>query len=239
MAKGTNLAVWLDLQNNPLGKGTGENFNVPSNYAVPPARIYIVNHSRTRERKEIVVAVSSVTGRGAEEALIYDKELAKIYNVDTLTKRAESGKDMNRYKKQVHPVIFSFKVGSPVGGAGPITYAIPPARDKDTPPPRVEVVEGALDLFLGNYARMRGFDTYTKMLAGKEPDPTVESDERSRLATRWKMRHNPVFRFTDDGVTTEDERNEFGYLEIIRETAKPVVDEIDREYLMALDMTEV
>lgn len=242
MAKGTNLGVWLDLQNHPLGTGKGENFNVPTNYAIPPARIYVVNHSRTHEWMQVVIPVSAQ--RGAEEALIYDKELAKIYNVDTLNKRIEQGKDMNRYKKVINPVIFSFKVGAPQGTlkgcAPPIVYAIPPARDKDTPPPRVELVEGAWDLFLGNYARMQGYAKYSDMDV-KEPDPTIKSDEVARHSIRWRQRHNPVFRFTDDGVTTEGNNSgdpKFGFLEFIRETAKPVVEQMDREYLAALDLVE-
>src|SRR5271165_546266 len=147
MARGTNLAVWLDLQNAPLGKGKGDpNMGVAANYVIPPARIYVRNWSRTQKRKEIAVPVSD--RRGAEEALIYDKELAKIYNVDTLTRRVEQGKDMNRYVNHVHPVVFTFKVGGQ-------TYAIPPARNEETDPPKVEVREGSWDLFLGNYDRMR------------------------------------------------------------------------------------
>lgn len=216
MARGTNLAVWLDLQNHPLGTGKGENFNVPANYVIPPARIYVINHSRTRERKEVAVAVSAA--RGAEEALIYDKELAKIYNVDTLVKRIEQGKDMNRYAKVTRPVVFTFKCGGQ-------TYAVPPARDAQTPPPRVEVREGAWDLFLGNYQRMRS------------ADPTVVGDEKSRLAVAWRMRHNPVLRYTDDGETTVRD-NPFGYIEFVRETQKQTMETFDKEYLAALDMVE-
>jgi hypothetical protein len=217
VAKGTNLAVWLDLQNHPLGTGKGENFNVPANYRLPPARIYVINHSRTKAWKRVVIPVSD--RRGAEEALIYDKELAKIYNVDTLYKRIEQGKDMNRYKSEVHPVVFSFKCGGQ-------TYAVPPARDADSPPPRVEVREGAWDLFLGNYDRMRSGDS------------TVSGDERSRLSVAWRSRHNPVMRFTDDGDATEIQ-NEFGFLEFVRETQRQTMEPLDKEYLSALDLLEV
>lgn len=217
MAKGTNLAVWLDLQNHPLGSGRGENFHVPMNYVLPPARIYVVNHSRVQKRKEVAVPVSAV--RGAEEALIFDKELARIYNVDTLVKRIEQGKDMNRYAMVTKPVIFTFRCGGQV-------YAIPPARDADSPPPRVEVREGAWDLFLGNYQRMRS------------DDPTMVGDEKSRLAVMWRLRHNPVLRYTDDGDTTALD-NPFGYIEFIRETQKQMTDPLDKEYLAALDLVEV
>ena len=236
-AKAVSLGTWLDLQSQPLGTGRGENFAVPANYAIPPARIYVVNHSRTRERKEIKVAVS--VRRGAEDALIYDKELAKIYNVDTLTRRIEQGQDMNRYEKVIHPVIFTFKVGSPTGQGKPMVYAIPPARDENSPPPRVEVVEGAWDLFLGNYARMRGYDKFADM-GVKEPDPTIMNDERTRHAIRWQGRHNPLLRFTDDGETVDVQGpdTEFAYLEFIRETQKPVTEIIDKEFLSALDIQE-
>ncbi len=160
MARGTTLQTWLDLQNNPLGSGKGENFNVPANYAIPPARIYVLNHSRTKAWKRLVIPVSRL--RGAEDALIFDKELAKIYNVDTLYKTAEGGRDMSRYTVGVYPVIYSFQIGSPMNGEKPRVYAIPPARDAESPPPKVEVYEGAWDLFLGNYARMRGFDKLTR-----------------------------------------------------------------------------
>lgn len=232
MARGTNLAVWLDLQNNPLGSGKGENFNVPANYAIPPARIYVVNHSRTKSWKRMVVPVSRM--RGAEDALIFDKELAKIYNVDTLYKTIEGGRDMSRYKVEVHPVVYSFQVGQPMMGAKPKVYAIPPARDGQTPPPKVEVLEGAWDLFLGNYARMRGFAKFAEMDT-KEPDQTVSGEENTRLARYWSRRLNPVCRFTDDGVTTEMD-NAHGYLEFVRETTVAAVETLDKEFLSALDL---
>lgn len=216
MAKGTNLAQWLSLQNKPLGQGAGENFKVAMNYVVPPARIYVLNHSRVKPWKRVAIPVSE--RRGAEEALIFDKELAKIYNVDTLYKRIEQGKDMNRYETGIKPVVYSFKVGGQ-------TYAIPPARDADSPPPKVEVHEGAWDLFLGNYQRMRS------------ADPTVIGDERSRLALMWGRRYNPVMRYTDDEDTTEIE-NAYGFLEFVRETQVPMKDIVDKEYLTALDLVE-
>lgn len=224
MAKGTNLATWLDLQNHPLGTGRGENFTVAANYVIPPARIYMLNHSRTKSWKRVWIPVSE--RRGAEEALIYDKELAKIYNVDTLTRRVEQGKDMTRYKTEVHPVVFSFKVGGQV-------YAIPPARDKDSLPPKVEVREGAWDLFLGNYQRMRATDAKTGA-----PNPIVIGEEKTRLSIMWRSRHNPVFQYTDDGDATEIE-NPYGFIEFVRETQVATRDVVDKEYLSALDLVEV
>lgn len=233
-AHDSHQAVLVSLKNHPLGNGANENFSVPANYRIPPARIYVVNHSRTRKRKEIVVPVSAQ--RGAEEALIFDKELAKIYNVDTLTRRIEQGKDMNRYAERVHPVIFKIQIGSPMGGNKPVIYGIPPARDEQTPPPRVEVLEGVWDLFLGNYARMRGYEKFSDM-GTKEPDETIIGAEKSRHNINWSLRHNPVLRYTDDGETFDFD-NKFGYIEIIRETVQPMVEVVDREYLDSLSISE-
>jgi hypothetical protein len=233
------LSTLLDINQTPVGQGKGENFNVPSNYQIPPARIYVINHSRTKKWKRVVYAVS--TQRGAEEALIYDKELAKVYNVDTLYKRVEQGKDMNRYKEEVKPVVFLLTVGAPVAGLKPVKplrIPIPPARDENTRPPKVEVPEGAWDLYLGNYARMKGYARFSDMLIeGKQPDPMVMGEEKSRHALNWRSRHNPVFRITDDG-DSEDQNNPYGFLEFVRETVQPVQETMDKEYLAALDMIE-
>lgn len=223
------LAAWIDLQNNPFGTQGNESLTVPKNYVIPPARIYVINHSRTRKWKHVIVPVSE--RRGAEEVLIFDKELAKIYSIDTLYKRIEQGKDMNRYSDEggkagePYTVVYKMQVGSPIDGRPPIIYGIPPARNKETPPPRVEVVEGTWDLYLGNYQRMRS------------KDARVVSEERANLAVRWRGRHNPVFRYTDDGETT-DLGNEFGFLEFVREPQRAVTVDIDKEYLSALDMIE-
>lgn len=232
--KAVTLGTFLDLQNNPLGHGKGENFNVPSNYAIPPARIYVINHSRTRKRKVIVVPVSAQ--RGAEEALIYDKELAKIYNVDTLTRRIEQGKDMNRYAERIEPVIFKIQIGSPVGGQKPVIYGIAPAREESSPPPKVEVLEGVWDLFLGNYARMRGYETFAE-IGTKDPDPSIIGAEKTRHNTNWSLRHNPVMRYVDDGEVFDFD-NKFGYLEIVREPVVAATEVVDREYLDSLSIAE-
>jgi hypothetical protein len=232
-----DLAVWLDLQNNPLGTKAGENFRVPSNYQIPKARIYVVNHSRTRIWKRIAVPMSAK--RGAEEVLVYDKkhemELVDIYNVELLYRAAENGRDMNRYEETVKPVVYAFHVGQTY-------YAIPPAREKEPGQkepalPRVEVKEGAWDLYLGNYDRMRAVDPKTG-----RPDMRVRQDEMEKLGVYWRGRKNPVFRYTDDGVSTNVEvdgkPNPYGYLEFIRETVKPSMEQIDKEYLTALDLIE-
>lgn len=229
MARGTQLAKWLELQNLPFGKGPGENFSLGMNYVEPPARIYVLNWSRTQKRKDVVVPVSE--RHGAEEALIFDKELAKIYNVDTLTRAVERGQDMTRYKTHVHPVIFAIRVG-------PRMYAVPPARDAESPPPRVEVKEGAWDIFLGNYERMRGVVKGPDGTVKREGDASVIGEEKSRLSLAWSRRHNPVMSYTDDGVTV-DMGNPFGFLEFVRETITPMADIVDKEYLSALDLVEV
>ena len=229
-AKAIALGLMLDLENNPLGTGRGENFNVPSNYAIPPARIYVINHSRKQPWKKALFYVSS--RRGAEEALIYDKELAKVYNVDTLYRTVDGGRDMSRYKTDINVCVFKFQVGSPMGGQKPIVYGIPPARNAESIPPRVEVVEGAWDLYLGNYKRMRATDPKTGA-----PDTTVINEEKARLAVQWRKRHNPVFRYTDDGETT-DLPNPYGFLEFVRETQRPMIEQMDKEYLSALDIVE-
>jgi hypothetical protein len=215
MANGTQLQQlrnWLELKNAGAQNPEGVQ-DVPANYRIPPARIYVVNHSRTLPWKRVKIAVSAQ--RGAEEALIYDKELAKVYNVDTLIRAVERGRDMNRYETSIKPIVYSFSVGRTV-------YGIPPSRTAESECPKVEVKEGAWDLFLGNYDRMNS------------PDITVSGDEKSRLAIRWKYRYNPVKSFTDDGVTT-DLGNPHGFLEFIRETTKPAEELFDKEYLSALD----
>ena len=220
MANRSLIPVLADLREHPLGSQNGENWTVPANYKIPPARIYVVNHSRTKEWKKVKIAVSA--RRGAEEALIYDKELAKIYNVDTLTRRIEQGQDMTRYETGIFPAIYMIQVGGH-------KIPVPPAKDKTSPPPRVEVPEGAWDLYLGNYDRIR------------HEDPTVVGAEKTRLSVAWRSRHNPVFAFTDDAsgeAVTEKIPNPFGFIEFIRVTQRAVTDPIDKEYLSALDLVE-
>jgi hypothetical protein len=92
-------------------------------------------------------------------------------------------------------------------------------------------------LFLGNYERMRAVNK------DGTPNSTVRGDEQSRLAVAWRQRHNPILRYTDDGVSTDmmvgGQVNPFGYLEFVRETQKQMTDNFDKEYLAALDMVEV
>lgn len=226
MANGSNLEVYLDLQAHPIGSQRGESFGMPINFAIPPARVYVVNHSRTRKWKKLLVPVSHL--RGAEEALIQDKELAKVYNVDTLVRAAEK-RDMSRYRTDLFPVGLKLRIpGTPDGKGGceqSHDLIIPPAPEAETKPIMVEVPEGTWDLYLGNYERMRS------------EDPHVVQDEKQRLAHAWSRRHNPVFAYTDDGVTTSLE-NPHGFLEFVRVTQRAVLEPVDRAYLTSLDLVE-
>ena len=220
---GTLRKVWNDLEENELGTQKGEQFDVPSNYRIPTCRVYVINHSRTQPWKRIKVAVSEQ--RGAEDALVADKELAKIYNVDTLIQRVAKGIDMNRYETSVKPVVFAFTLSGK-------QYIIPPAKTKDEEPPRIEVPEGAWDLFLGNYDRMRS------------KDPEQKGSERVWISKRWKLRANPVFQFRVDGDLTPysskgKEANAFGFIELMRETQHVGEIPMDREYLRAMEIVEV
>lgn len=232
-ARDAALNILSDLTQHPLGTSRGENFNVPQNYRIPPARIYVLNHSRTQKRKYPTVVVSEL--HGAEEALILDKELAKTYNVDTLTRQVEKGKDMTRYKVGIEAVNFRLRL------PGGQTVVVPPASTQDGKPPAVEVPDGTWDLYMGNYNRMQGF-------AGVKPrdeekfDRNVQSDEEARLALYWRQRYNPVFQVTDDGATKPflwgGGPNPFGFLEFVRISQRAVLEPIDREYLTSLDVVE-
>jgi hypothetical protein len=226
---GTQRGVEQSLQQDPLGNRAGEKFDVPANYRIPDCRVYAINHSRTRPWKRIAVAVSAQ--RGAEDALVYDKKLAQVYNVDTLIQRVIKGQDMNRYVKDVKPVAFSFSLGGR-------TFIIPPAMSDAEAPPRIEVPEGAWDLFMGNYDRMnpRG---------NSSDEMEKQTAERVWISKRWKMRANPVFSAVVDGkpmpVSHQGGRgeNEFGFIEFVRETQHVGAIPLDRDTLRALDMVEV
>lgn len=229
---GTLRDVNLDLQQNPLGSRRGENFDVPVNFRMPDCRVYMVNHSRVRPWRRIVVAVSSM--RGAEEALVYDKALAKVYNVDTLLARVQKGFDMNRYETSVKPVAFKFEFGGK-------PFIIPPAKTADEAPPRIEVPEGCWDLFLGNFERLvLGFRASSD---GKPFDNQDINAERVWLSKRWSRRSNPVFMYQVDGKTKEVHKdgkiNESGFIEFVRETQHVGEIPLDREYLSAIDLLEV
>lgn len=244
MANGSQLNVMVSLNQHPLGSQSNENFQVPSNYRIPPARIYVVNHSRNRKWKRTMVAVSSV--RGAEDALLYDdssvkgQRLRDVYNADALIKQVEKGRDMSIYKNEIKPIVWKLAVP---GGQ----FAFIPPSHPDSPDRKimVEVPEGTWDLYLGNYDRMRGFPGISpKLLPDGSPNPKekfspkIQQDEQTALSIRSRSRHNPVFCYTDDGETTANQ-NEFGILEFVRITQRATAEVIDKEYLSALDLFEV
>lgn len=243
MAAGTQLNVMVSLNQHPLGSQTGENFQVPSNYRIPPARIYVINHSRTRKWKRTIVPVSSI--RGAEEALMYDdssqkgQRLRDVYNADALVKQVEKGRDMSIYKNELKAVVWKLAVP---GGQ----FAFIPPSHPDSPDKKimVEVPEGTWDLYLGNYDRMRGYPGIgPKLLSDGTPNPkekfsaSIQQAEQTALAIRSRSRHNPVFCYTDDEQTTNNS-NEYGILEFVRITQRATAEVIDKEYLSAMDLFE-
>ncbi len=234
--------VIANLNQHPLGSGANENFSVPSNYRIPPARIYVVNHSRTRKWKRVKVAVSY--RRGADNALMADNKFRELYgNEDMVYKAVRDGRDMNRYVEELKAVVW--RLALPGGRFMPI----PPSHE-DTPekPILVEVPDGTWDIYLGNYERMQGYPgIYPRNQDGSRSekdkfDATVQSRERQALAMRWQTRHRPVFSYTDDGETTpiilDGVANPYGILEFIRVTQKPTTEVVDKDYLSALDLFE-
>lgn len=222
------LMAFAELERSPFGSKPGENVHVAANYMPAPALVYMVNHSRTREWKRVTQPVS--TKKGADERLARDPELRKTYNPDMLYNAVAQGRDMNGYETSIKPVVFKFLVGGDV-------ILVPPAKNADEKPPKVEVPEGAMDLFIGNYDRMKGIVRDNEGKVIREGEPSVIGDERARMAIMWRRRHNPIFRFVDDEDTRSWE-NEFGFLEFIRETRRPATELMDKEFLTALDLVE-
>jgi hypothetical protein len=258
----SHLAVMVSLNQHPLGSMSGENFTVPSNYRIPPARIYVVNHSLKRKWKRPLITVS--TRRGAEEVLTFDdgaprgQRLRDVYTADMLYKQVEQGRDMNKYKEEIKPVVWKLRIPGAVYEpvkvtdidgkeheqmqfAGERFKLIPPSDPKD--PDReiwVEVPESTWDLYLGNYNRMRGFPG-VKPRDTERFDRRIQMTEEQALAQRWSGKHRPIFAFRDDESGTEkvtDLGNPHGVLEIVRVTQKSMSEPISKEYLQALDLFE-
>jgi hypothetical protein len=226
----SHLGVYIDLQNNPLGTQANENFSVPSNYRIPDARVYVINHSRTRAWKSVKVAVSHI--RGGDAALAQDRKLREMYNEDMIYKRVAEGRDMNVYETGIKPVIW--KLALPGGKFLPI----PPApEDRPDVPFRVEVPDGTWDLYLGNFDRMQGYPGLAPRDRERQ-DPAIVSEERSRLSLRWQRRHNPVFAWRIDEEPATDLNNPFGVLEFVRVTQRAMADVVDKDFLTALDLVE-
>lgn len=224
------INILSDIEARPFGTGRGENTNMPANYVPPPANIYVRNWSRTKVWKRVWIPVSSK--RGAEDALRESKKLRDIYNVDTMSRKAE-GTDMSLYKEEIFPVLFAVKrPGGPDGKMGSFPanmlepLYVPPAPDADTEPPKVLVPEGTWDIYCGNYDRMRSNEAPIRQAA------------QQQYATYWKYLHNPVFMVTDDGVQT-DKQNPFGFIEIIREPIRQMQTPMDKDWITAMDVFEV
>lgn len=234
------LAAFSDLMGaKPLGTQRGESFGMPHNYRPPTADIFVVNHSRVRPFRRKLVAVSD--HRGADEALAMDKTLRENYNADALYRAVAAGRDMSIYSNmETHAVGYNLRIpGGPDGQGGSheaYLRAIPPCKDPDGPPLEIKVPDGTWDNYCGNYDRMHGYNS-PKDWGVKSPDPVIINQEKARIAQFWKGRKNPVFRITVDGES-EDLHNEFGYLEFIRRSIVPVQEQIDKEYLTALDLVE-
>jgi hypothetical protein len=235
------LGQYKSLSDHPLGQMANENFSVPSNYRIPPARIYVVNHSLKRKWKRTIQAVSE--RQGAEDALMLSKELRNMYNADMMYKQVEKGRDMNQYVTEVKPVVW--KLAIPGGDFRLIAPSKPANPDVLF---MVEVPEGTWDMYLGNYNRMQGYPGQSPRRimgpAGEMIDNPMErfsrkvqGDEETTLAIRWRQRHNPVFMVTDDG-TDQNRNNPFGILQFIRISQTANAEPIDKEYLSALDLAE-
>jgi hypothetical protein len=229
-AREAAMAILADIEARPFGTGRGENTNMPANYVPPPANIYLRNWSRTRIWKRLWIPVSA--RRGAEDALRESKKLREIYNVDTMSRKADSGTDMNLYKEEIFPVLFQVKrPGGPDGkmGSHPSNMLeplyVPPSPDGELPPPKVMVPEGTWDIYCGNYERMRS------------ADHRIKQEAQQQYANYWRYLHNPVFRITDDGVET-DKSNPFGFIEIIREPIRQMETPMDKDWITAMDVFE-
>lgn len=244
-ALGVSLA--LDAERNPIGTAAGDQryLGMPTNYKIPTARIYVINHSRTKKWKRVVIPVSF--RRGAEEAILADKNLKQMYTTELVYKQvSDQGRDMNRYKEEIFPVGFKLRVpGRPNqrGGCEPsYDRIILPADTPEDKPLAYEVPEGTWDLYLGNYERMQGIvrDNSDKIV--ERGNASIISSEAARLGNFWSRRHNPVFKWTDDGVSQDytigGQPNPFGFLEFVRVPVQTVTEPIDREFLTAIDIAE-
>ena len=140
-------AVIYDLNQNPLGALQGEaNLQTPFNSVAKRPNVYIVNHSRTRERKVCTVPVSYLSG--ADEALRkskdYQKEYGNVANIYEAAKR----RDMSIYEMKIVPCVLKIQFDSQ-------TFYIPPATEEDPNNAPAEMVpDGVWDLYLGNFERM-------------------------------------------------------------------------------------
>ena len=207
--------VLLDLKQNPLGLGKGDpSFQAPFNATLPTARVYITN----QHRGDVAFVTAVSFKRGAAQALQADAELRKLYNIATLREAVSEGQDMNVYAEKIAPVLFAPKWNNQV-------YRVYPAKDPNSPPPRVQVPAGLWDLLMGNYDRMNS------------DDERVRAEEAMRLAVSQTNKHSPIRFVTIDGERIERD-NEFGFIEIERVTEALEPISPDTEFLTALELVE-
>jgi hypothetical protein len=222
------------LNQNPLGELSGEaNLQTPFNTPKRRPNVFVVNHSRTKERRVCVVPVSSL--QGAEEAMMYKgpkgENLRKAYgNAENLYKAAEKGRDLSIYEDVIEPANFII----PFNGR---RYVVAPAPANDpNNPPVEEVDEGIWDLYCGNYERMNA--TKDNGRGQIVSDDTTRSEEVQRLALRWARKKNPVWRTVEDG-RPQTRENAFGFVEFIREIPKEAPQRLDGAMVTASEMAEV
>ena len=219
----TKAEVMMDLKTTPLGLGPGEGIlQVPFNAAATTPRVYVINHSATRMRRYVKIGVSE--RRGIQEALLADRQLQKVHNVETLRQNVREGYDMNVYDQKIEPVIFVVRHDGH-------EYLIPPAASTDEAPEPQLIPEGAWDQYLGNYERMNAVNK-----AG-QPDMTARTEEQSRVSLRWMRSNNPVCTVTVNGESQERD-NPFGCLEFVRVVEKQAPQKLDMPFLSALELVE-
>lgn len=223
----------LHLNQQPLGQLTGEFApGVARNRPGVMPKVFVVNHSRLKERRVCVVPVSSL--QGAEDALMYKGKagdaLRQTYgNAENLYKAAEK-RDVSIYEDKIEPANLIIQFNGK-------KFVIAPASAEDPHnPPVEEVDEGIWDLYCGNYERMHAFkDAGNGQMV---PDQTTRSEEAQRLAVRWARKKNPVWRIVDDG-RPQVKDNPFGFIELIREMPKEAPQRIDGAFVTASELAEV
>jgi hypothetical protein len=225
--------IALDLQNNPLGSVQGEaNLQSPFNAVQQAPRVYVVNHSATVKRRWVKVAVSG--RRGAREALAADPSLRKDFTPQSIYDEVRGGQDMNVYVEGIKPVVLKMEFNGRSFFISPAECEYEYDKDKNI----VKVVrvikeaqlqlvpEGLWDLYLGNYARMRS----TKQ--------DERSHEHERIAVAWTQRYNPALIINDDGEK-QTRNNPFGYVEFIRVIEREAPEEMNRDFVTAMELAEV
>lgn len=217
MGASSKALIMLDLSQNPLGRGKGDpSFQAPFNAALPTSRVFLTNHSASVKRKFVKVGVSFK--RGAAQALQADAELRKLYNIATLREAVNEGQDMNVYGEKISPVLYGPRWNN-------VVYRIPPARNPEEPPPRIQVPEGVWDLLMGNYDRMHSSDERER------------AEESMRLAVSQTSKRSPILFVTIDGER-EQRDNEFGFIEIERVTEHMEPISPNSEFLTAMELVE-